>query len=118
MFDVLSEQLGHPVPPPGIPGPFSLSDATRLEQLFVDAAFTAVHVEDVSVPLRAPSFDGWWRMTTSLAGPLALIIRGLDAETSEKLRRRAHEAVADFETNEGTLDIPGVGLALSARQPS
>ena len=89
VFDVLGEQLGQPVPPPGIPGPFSLSDAAQLEALFVDAGFTEVSVEDLSVPMRAPSFDGWWRMTTSLAGPLALIIGNLDAETSEKLRTRA-----------------------------
>ncbi len=117
VFDVLSEQLGHPVPPPGVPGPFSLGDAKRLEGLFVDAGFADVHIEQQPVPLRAPSFDGWWRMTTSLAGPLALIIGGLDAETTDKLRTRAHEAVAPFETADG-LDIPGVALVLSARRPS
>jgi SAM-dependent methyltransferase len=116
VFDVLGEQLGQPVPPPGIPGPFSLSDASQLETLFVDAGFTQVSVEDLSVPMRAPSFDAWWRMTTSLAGPLALIIGNLDAETSDKLRSRAHEAVAAFETANGALDIPGVGLVLSARR--
>jgi SAM-dependent methyltransferase len=116
VFDVLSEQLGHPVPPPGVPGPFALSDGHRLERLFVDAGFLDVRIEEVSVPLRAPSFDGWWRMTTSLAGPLALIIAGLDAETSEKLRTRAQEAVAPFTTDEGALDIPGVQRVLSARR--
>ena len=90
VLDVLSEQLGQPVPPPGIPGPFSLGDATLLERLFTDAKFADVRLEELSVPLRAPSFDGWWRMTTSLAGPLALIIANLDAETTEKLRTRAH----------------------------
>jgi len=117
LFDVVSEQLGQPVPPPGIPGPFSLSDAARLERRFVDAGFTAVRVDELPVPFRAPSFDGWWRMTTRLAGPLALIIGGLDPETTEKLRTRAHEAVAPFETADG-LDIPGVALVLSARRPA
>jgi enediyne biosynthesis protein CalE5 len=116
VFDVLTEQLGHPVPPSGVPGPFSLSDPILLEALFVDAGFTDVSVEDLGVPMRAPSFDRWWAMTTSLAGPLALIIRSLDAETSEKLRERAHQAVAVFETSDGALDIPGVGLVLSARR--
>src|SRR5262245_39407398 len=77
VFDVLTDQTGMPVPPPGIPGPFSLSDATHLRKLFVDAGFGDVRVEEISVPLRAPSFDGWWRMTTSLAGPLALIIANM-----------------------------------------
>ncbi len=116
VLDVLSEQLGHPVPPPGIPTPFSLGDGADLESLFVDAGFVEVRVEEVAVPLRAPSFDGWWRMTTSLAGPLALIIAGLDGEAAEKLRTRAREAVAPFESADGTLDIPGVALVLGACQ--
>ncbi len=118
VFDVLTEQLGRPVPPPGVPTPFSLADAAGLEGLFVDAGFIDVRLEELEVPLRAPSFDGWWRMTTSLAGPLALIIAGLDAETAEKLRTRAREAVAPFESADGSLDIPGVGILLFARQPS
>ena len=116
VFDVLSEQLGHPVPPPGVPGPFALGEAGRLEELFVDAGFADVHVAEVSVPLRAPSFDGWWRMTTSLAGPLALIISGLDADTSDKLRTRAREAVAPFTSADGSLDIAGLQRVLSARK--
>ena len=91
VLDVLSEQLGQPVPPPGIPGPFSLGDANLLERLFTDAKFADVRLEELAVPLRASSFDGWWRMTTSLAGPLALIIANLDAETNEKLRTRGRK---------------------------
>ena len=30
VLDAASEQLGRPVPPPGVPGPFSLSDADRV----------------------------------------------------------------------------------------
>ena len=113
---MLSERLGQPVPPPGIPGPFSLGDAIRLERLFTDAGFSGVRLEELSVPLRAPSFDGWWRMTTSLAGPLALIIASLDDEATEKLRARAHEAVAPYEAADGSLHIPGVQRLLSARR--
>ena len=116
VLDVLSEQLGQPVPPPGIPGPFSLGDATLLERLFTDAKFADVRLEELSVPLRAPSFDGWWRMTTSLAGPLASIIASLDAETTEKLRTRAQEAVAPFEVADGSLEIPGVQHLVAARR--
>ncbi len=116
VFEAVTEQLGQPVPPPGIPGPFSLGDPSQLHRLFVDAGFKEVRVEDLSVPLRAPSFDGWWRMTTSLAGPLSLIIGSLDAETAAELRARAQKAAAAFETTGGALDIPGVGLVLSARR--
>ena len=35
VFDAVSAQLGRPVPPPGMPEPFALADAARLEQLLV-----------------------------------------------------------------------------------
>ncbi|HMK13117.1 MAG TPA: methyltransferase domain-containing protein [Acidimicrobiales bacterium] len=116
VLDVLSEQLGMPVPPPGVPGPFSLGDATRLETMFPAAGFTDVRIEELSVPLHAPSFDGWWRMTTSLAGPLALIIGGLDADVAEKVRTRAYEAVGPYEAADGSIDIPGTQHVLTARR--
>ena len=34
VFDAVSAQLGTPVPPPGVPGPFSLADSDRLGRLF------------------------------------------------------------------------------------
>jgi ubiquinone/menaquinone biosynthesis C-methylase UbiE len=116
VLDVLSEQLGQPVPPPGIPGPFSLGDATVLDRLFTDAGFADVRREELSVPFRAPSFDGWWLTTTSLAGPLALVIANLDGETTEKLRTRAHEAAAPFVAANGSIEIPGVQHVLCARR--
>ena len=116
VLDALSEQLGTPMPPPGIPGPFSLGDATRLAAMFTAAGFTELRSDELEVPLRAPSFDGWWRMTTSLAGPLARITDGLDADTAEKVRARAHEAVGRYEDGDGSMDIPGAQHVLTARK--
>ncbi len=35
VFDAVSAQTGPPVPPPGIPGPFSLDDAADARRLLV-----------------------------------------------------------------------------------
>src|SRR4029077_3775119 len=37
VFDAVTAQTGSPVPPPGVPGPFSLSDRDRLAGLLTDA---------------------------------------------------------------------------------
>ena len=116
VLDTVSEQLGVPVPPPGVPGPFSLGDATRARGLFDTAGLADVRLEELAVPLRAPSFDGWWRMTTSLAGPLALILGGLDADSVDSIRSRAREAVTPFTSLDGSVEIPGVALLLSAHR--
>lgn len=110
VLDAVSEQLGAPVPPPGIPGPFSLGDAAELRGL-LDA-----EVEEVSVPLRVPSFDAWWSRTTALAGPLAKMLAVQPPETIEAIRHRAREAVRSYEAADG-LELPGISLLASGRRP-
>ena len=70
VFDAVSAQMGVPMPPPGMPGPFALEDAGRLHRLLVDAGLVDVAVRELPVPLLSPSFEDWWTRTSSLAGPL------------------------------------------------
>ena len=44
VFDVVTAETGQPVPPPGIPGPFALSDQGRLSRLLTAAGFAEVTV--------------------------------------------------------------------------
>jgi len=74
VFDAVSAELGHPVPPPGVPGPFSLEDSGELAALLSDAGLADVVVGELPVPLRAGSFEEWWTRTCALAGPLATML--------------------------------------------
>jgi SAM-dependent methyltransferase len=117
VLDAVSAQLGAPVPPPGIPGPFALSDGDRLAGLLAGAGFGDVTLGEQDVPLRAGSFEEWWSRTTALAGPLAKILAALPAEAITAIRARAREVVRQYETA-GALELPGVSLVAGARRPS
>jgi SAM-dependent methyltransferase len=108
VLDAVSEQLGAPLPPPGIPGPFALGDAAKLREI------VQAEVEEVPVPLRVPSFDAWWSRTTALAGPLAKMLAVQPPEATEAIRERAREAVRSYETADG-IELPGVSLLASGR---
>jgi SAM-dependent methyltransferase len=109
VLDVVSEHIGAPVPPPGVRGPFSLSEADHLRALL--EPLTDVAVEEFAVPLRAGSFDEWWARTTALSGPMAQLLKQLpEAELRARARDRAHE----FLTPDG-VEIPGVTLLASGR---
>ena len=114
VLDTVSGHLGVELPPPGVPGPFSLSDPARLAQLLSAAGFEDVAIEEVSIPLRAPSFEDWWTRTSALAGPLAKVLGAFPQETQDALRERARDAVRPYETADG-LDFPGVTLLATAR---
>lgn len=117
VLDAASAQLGMPMPPPGIPGPFALDDAQQLEQLMRDAGFVDVAVAEVDATLETDSFDSWWERTSVLAGPLAKVIAAMPPEASSALRDRARELTRPYSTAQG-LVMPGVSLVAHGRRPS
>jgi SAM-dependent methyltransferase len=109
VLDAVSAEVGMPVPPPGIPGPFALDDAQQLLELLSGAGFTDVSVDEIVVPMRAGSFDEWFTRTLSLAGPLATIVASLPDDTAQAIRARLEDAVRPYDTADG-LELPGVSL--------
>jgi len=115
VFDAVAAELGRPVPPPGMPGPFSLSDADALADLLDAAGLVDVTVAELAVPLRARSVEEWWTRTCALAGPLTSILASLPGDARQALRARAREAVRPFETHDG-LELPGLTLLAFGRR--
>ena len=95
VFDAVSAQTGRPVPPPGVPGPFSLGDREQLIALLAAGGLTAIRVTEQPTPLRAGSFDEWWSRTSALAGPAGESSwAALPEEAVAALRTRLQEAVS------------------------
>jgi hypothetical protein len=115
VLDAASAQIGAPVPPPGIPGPFSLGDADALGGLLAGAGFADVRVTELAVPLRAGSFDEWWARTSALAGPLAAILASMPEEARLALAEHARDLTAAYRTPDG-LHFPGVTLLATGRR--
>jgi enediyne biosynthesis protein CalE5 len=116
VLDCASAQLGAPVPPPGMPGPFALEDSERLATVLAAGQLESIRIEELPVSTEAGAFDEWWNRTCSLAGPLASMLASLPPEAAEKLRARALEAAQAFRTDRG-YEFPGVTLVATARRP-
>ncbi len=117
VFDAVAAELGRPVPPPGVPGPFALSDAAALARLLTAAGVADVVIDAHPAPLRAASVGEWWDRTIALAGPLAVIVADLPPAAAARLRDRAAAAVAPYASPDG-LEMPGVTLVASGRRPA
>ena len=116
IFDAVAAQLGRPVPPPAMPGPFSLQDAAALAALMRDAGLSDVAVRDVAVPMRSRSFEDWWARTSALAGPLAQILASMPAPAIAALTADLRERTAPYRTAAGGLDFPGLTLLATGRR--
>ena len=116
VIDAVAAATGMVVPPPGMPGPFALSDATALGALVEEAGFERVSIEELSVPLRTPSFESWWTRTAAVAGPVARIIAGLDASKRSEMEEHLRAETKRYTTDDG-LVLPGVALIGCGRRP-
>lgn len=104
VLDAVSEQLGVPIPPPGLPGPFSLDSPDVFAAVVGDA-----EIEAVQVPLVAESGEEWSARVGALAGPLAAMLNAMPPEAAAELRGRFERGAAPY-VRDGRLEFPGVAL--------
>ncbi|GAA2704343.1 class I SAM-dependent methyltransferase [Micromonospora olivasterospora] len=69
-YRVLSERLELPAPPPGTPGPYTLSDPDQLARRLSAAGFHDVRVEEFVVPFRPASAAEYVGFTRATIPPL------------------------------------------------
>ena len=114
LFDAITAQLGVAIPPPGVPGPFSLDADGALDGLLLAAGFTDVAVREIPTPLHTASVDDWWSVVPSLAGPVAQLLATLPSEVTAAIRAQVDAAMADFATPNG-YELPGVSVRSGRR---
>ena len=110
VLDAVSDQIGVPMPPPGVPGPFSLDSAEAFAEVL-----GGDEIEEVPVPLHADSIEEWSSRVGALAGPLANLLRAMPDEAAAELRGRFEQAAQPYLTDPG-LEFPGVALLATIRR--
>jgi SAM-dependent methyltransferase len=118
LADAIQEQTGTPVPPPGLPGPFSLGDHGQLERTLAGAGLERVQVGEVAVPTHDASFEAYWQLRVELAGPLKRVLAGLPIEDLATIRETVRDRLARYATAAGLLSIPGLAYVGSAQRPA
>lgn len=86
---------------PGRPGPFSLGDPGRIEQLFVEAGFADVGAETISAPVQLPSAAECVRFEKESFGALHQMMAGLSAAEQVETWQEIEETLGQFESDAG-----------------
>lgn len=107
-------ERGH-MPPPEreAPGVFSMASEERTRALLDGAGFRSVRTEEVPVRFAFRALDDYEQWVIDVAGPVAMVVRGLPEDEREVLRARLGEAFVPFATDAG-YELPGVALCAVA----
>lgn len=116
LTDAVQQQTGRPVPPPGVPGPFSLSADGALAAVLSGAGLEQIRVREVPVPTHDGSFEDYWDLRTALAGPLKGLIDALAPEQHAALKETVRARLTPYQDGDG-LTIPGLVNLATARRP-
>jgi hypothetical protein len=107
-------ERGHlPPPDPGAPGVFAMASEERTRSLLDRAGFTHVRTEEVPVRFAFRDLDDYVRWVIDVAGPFAIVVRGLTVDERDVLKAQLAEAFVAFEAG-GGYSLPGIALCAVA----
>jgi SAM-dependent methyltransferase len=107
-------ERGHlPPPEPGAPGVFAMASEERTRSLLDRAGFSDVRAEEVPVRFAFRDVDDYVRWVIDVAGPFAIVVRGLPEDERQVLKAQLEEAFAPFEAA-GGYSVPGIALCAVA----
>ena len=114
-MSVVQRELAPPPPPPGTPGPFNLSDRSTLEQAFVDANFTQVETETLTVTSEMSSAEDFVQQTRDISAPLATMLAQFSEEKQLAVWQGIAEAVSGFSGPDGTIRMENETILVAAQ---
>ncbi|HEY3946124.1 MAG TPA: methyltransferase domain-containing protein [Solirubrobacteraceae bacterium] len=109
--------VGHgviPPPDPADPSPFALPDPVDVEGRLRSAGFASVRTDRLEFSQRYPSFDEYWAETLDCGAPVAAAVAGLQAAQVEAIQMATREALSQFTTEDGGLDVPASAVVAAA----
>ncbi|MBV9445812.1 MAG: class I SAM-dependent methyltransferase [Streptosporangiaceae bacterium] len=114
-FEPLVARLELPPPPPGAPGPFSMSDGDQVAHELKAAHFSEVSVTEFTVPFRVASMQEYADMTKALTPPSIknMIKERFGSVDDPATWKAVGETVAPYAKN-GEISLPSTALCIRA----
>jgi ubiquinone/menaquinone biosynthesis C-methylase UbiE len=101
---------GDPIGPSGV---FSLAAPDANREILDAAGFRDIRVDEIRCPLPYDDFEHYWAVQSTVAGPLAILVRSLPAEEVETVKAALEPTVAPFRSGDA-LSIPALAIGVSA----
>jgi SAM-dependent methyltransferase len=115
--DIIIQYIEVPSPPPGMPGPFSLSDIGTLEQAFTQAGFSEVDSKPLELTLELASASDYIRFIRAISPSISTLLASQSAEQQERIWLAVRDTAQErYGRADGTVRIPGETICILARR--
>ena len=114
-MSVVQRELAPPPPPTGTPNPFNLSDRSALEQALIDAHFTQVHTETLTVTGEMSSAEEFVQLTRDVSAPLATLLAQFSEDKQQAVWHGIAESVSGFAGPDGRLRMDSEAILVAGQ---
>jgi ubiquinone/menaquinone biosynthesis C-methylase UbiE len=116
-LNTVMKETNSPQPPPGIPGPFSLSDESILKDSFIKSRFTDIAIERVNVVFNFDSAEDYSSFVHGTAAPVRAMLANETPERREEILKAITESAGEYaDNNTGTVKLSNEAVCIAGRK--
>ena len=108
-------QLGRPLPPPDAPGPFNLADQDKLAQSLVEAGFSNVRTESLTMSVTFPSTDVFVRFQRATNMLVSTVIAQQPEDQQAALWETVAQTGARMASPDGGITLHNLVICVSGQ---
>jgi ubiquinone/menaquinone biosynthesis C-methylase UbiE len=116
-MNIVIKETNSKPPPPGTPGPFSLSDENRLKNSFVISGFKDLNIERMNVSFDFDSPDDFTTFITETAGPLQKMLANQTTERKKEILKAITKAAKKYvDNNTGKVSFENEAILIASKK--
>jgi enediyne biosynthesis protein CalE5 len=96
VMNIMMKETNILPPPPGTPGPFSLSDENSLKNSFITSGFKDLIIERINVSFDFDSPEDFTTFTSETAGPVQKVLSNQTNERKKEILKAVTEATKKY----------------------
>jgi ubiquinone/menaquinone biosynthesis C-methylase UbiE len=98
-MNIIMKETNSKPPPPGTPGPFSLSDESNLKNSFMTSGFKDLNIERMNVSFDFDSPENYTTFISETAGPLHKMLASQTDERRKEILKAVTEVAGKYTDN-------------------
>ncbi len=116
-MNIIMKETNSKPPPPGTPGPFSLSDENSLKNSFVISGFKNLSIERMNVSFDFDSPDDFTTYITETAGPLQKMLANQTIERKREILKAVTEGAQKYvDNNTGKVSFENEAILIASKK--